>query len=43
MAKALKKLAVVEEKVIRNFFFFDYEKVLLDVLLAVLYGVMTRA
>ena len=42
MAKALKKLAVVEEKVIRNFFFLRDEKVMLDVHLAELYGVETR-
>ena len=43
MAKAKKKIAVVEEKIIRKIIFLREEKVILDVHLAELYGVETRA
>lgn len=43
MAKAKKQIAVVEENIIRKIVFLREEKVILDVHLAELYGVETRA
>lgn len=42
MAKVIKKIAVVEEKIIRKIVFLRNEKIMLDVHLAELYGVETR-
>ena len=42
MAKAVNKIAVVEEKIIKKIVFLRDEKIILDVHLAELYGVETR-
>ncbi len=42
MAKSKKKIAVVEEKIIKKIVFLREEKIILDVHLAELYGVETR-
>lgn len=42
MAKAVKKIAIVEEKIIKKIVFLRDEKIILDVHLAELYGVETR-
>jgi len=42
MAKATKKITVVDEKIIRKIVFLRNEKIILDVHLAELYGVETR-